>query len=59
MIDENEFGNLTILDLCEKVNVSQRTLEYAFSKKYNMTIKQYLRTVKLNRVKKYFQEQII
>lgn len=44
--------HITVPDLCQQAGVSIRTLEYAFREKYNMTPKQYLRTIKLNKVKK-------
>ena len=46
---------LTVLDLCEAANVSQRTLEYAFKNKFNMTPKQYLNKIRLNKVKRILQ----
>jgi AraC family ethanolamine operon transcriptional activator len=43
---------LTVAELCHYANVSLRTLEYAFREKYDLSPKQYLRTVRLNKVHK-------
>ncbi len=58
VLSKDDIGSLSVLDLCEKANVSQRTLEYAFRKKYNITPKQYLRIVRLNRVRKLLLDSI-
>lgn len=51
-------NHMSVPDLCEKSNVSLRTLEYAFQEKYHLTPKQYLRTVKLNNVHKILMKSI-
>ncbi len=42
----------TIVDLCEVAKVSERTLEYAFQERYEMTPNTYLRFYRLNGVHK-------
>ena len=42
----------TVSDLCRITGVSQRTLEYAFSERYGMSPKRYLRETRLNAVHK-------
>lgn len=44
--------DLSVLDVCQEIGVSQRTLEYAFQERFQMTPKTYLRTFKLNEVRK-------
>jgi AraC family ethanolamine operon transcriptional activator len=45
----------TIADLCEVAQVSERTLEYAFQERYEMTPNTYLRFYRLNGVHKSLQ----
>ena len=45
----------TMADLCEVAQVSERTLEYAFQERYEMTPTTYLRFYRLNGVRKVLQ----
>jgi len=42
----------TVAQLCNVTNVSERTLEYAFLEKYQVTPKEYIQANRLNKVKK-------
>lgn len=42
------FANVNIKDFCSETKIAQRTLEYAFIEKYNMTPKTYVNNVRLN-----------
>lgn len=55
LIADMNDDRLTVLDLCEAVKVSQRTLEYAFKNKFNITPKQYLNRMRLNKVRRTLQ----
>jgi AraC family ethanolamine operon transcriptional activator len=45
-----------IYDLCSRFHVSQRTLEYAFREHFGITPKRYLKTHRLNRVRKTLRQ---
>jgi len=51
-VSENSQEPLTVTDLCRAVGVSGRTLEYAFRERFGMTPKAYLRTFRLNGVRR-------
>lgn len=57
IINENDFENISIIGLCKKASVSLRTLEYAVQQKFDMTPIQYIRTVRLNKVRKNLQNK--
>ena len=42
----------TVSQLCHVTNVSERTLEYAFLEKYQVTPKEYIKANRLNKVKR-------
>ncbi len=42
---------LSIGELCHSVGLSERTLEYAFKEKYQVSPKEYIKTIKLNKIK--------
>jgi AraC family ethanolamine operon transcriptional activator len=44
--------DLSVLDICQEIGVSQRTLQYAFQERFQMTPKAYLKAVKLNEARK-------
>lgn len=52
-----EFGNneIAIPELCSVANVSERTLEYAFRERYNLTPKQYTLIHRMNNVRKHLR----
>ena len=43
---------LTVDDICREVGVSHRTLEYAFRARFDLSPKAYIRTLRLNCVRK-------
>ena len=43
---------LTVAQVCRAVDVSLRTLQYAFAEKYGITPKAYIRAIRLNKVRK-------
>ena len=51
-IHESSDGLVTIPELCEVCNASQRTLEYAFRERYGLTPKEYTLVYRLNNVRK-------
>jgi len=51
-IAESGIDVVTISELCSAVGVSERTLEYAFRERYNMTPKKYTLIHRLNNVRK-------
>ena len=51
-IHESDSTVVTIPDLCNACNVSERTLEYAFRERYGMTPKAYTLVCRLNNVRK-------
>lgn len=51
-IAESGTDVITISELCSAVGVSERTLEYAFQERYNMTPKKYTLIHRLNNVRK-------
>ena len=51
-IQTNARENITVNGLTHQTGVSQRTLEYVFQEKTGMSPKQFIRTFRLNRVKK-------
>ena len=51
-IAESGIDVITIPELCSAVGVSERTLEYAFQERYNMTPKKYTLIHRLNNVRK-------
>lgn len=52
-IIQSDIENIpNIKGLCKELNVSQRTLEYAFFEKFKVSPKQYIKAQKLHRVKK-------
>jgi len=51
-----DFANVNIKNFCSETRIAQRTLEYAFIEKYNMTPKAYVNNVRLNQA---FKEIII
>ena len=42
----------TVSQFCHVTNVSERTLEYAFLEKYQVTAKEYIKANRLNKVKR-------
>lgn len=52
---ESSHRLVTIPELCEVCNVSQRTLEYAFRERYGMTPKAYSLAYRLNNVRKHLR----
>lgn len=42
----------TVMDLCERLHISRRTVQYSFADQVNMTPVQYLRCLRLNGVRK-------
>ena len=42
----------TVSQFCHVTNVSERTLEYAFLEKYQVTPKEYIKANRLNKVKR-------
>ena len=51
-IAESDLGTLTVPELCKVVEVSERTLEYAFRERYGLTPKNYLLSYRLNSVRR-------
>jgi AraC family ethanolamine operon transcriptional activator len=51
-IHESRNNIVTVSDLCKVCNVSQRTLEYAFRERYELTPKEYTLIYRLNSVRK-------
>ena len=51
-IQTNARENLTVKGLAKQTGVSQRTLEYVFKEKTGLSPKQFIRTFRLNRVKR-------
>lgn len=56
----HEAGNkiVTIPELCDACNASQRTLEYAFRERYCLTPKEYTLVYRLNNVRKQLRQAI-
>jgi len=50
-IKENLYDHITISDLCRESGVSERTLEYAFRETYQVSPKEYVKSLKLNKVR--------
>lgn len=50
-IKAHQHGPIPIADLCAHAGVSERTLQYAFKRKFQMTPKQYLQARRLNGVR--------
>ena len=44
----SDFANINIKNFCSETKIAQRTLEYAFIEKYNLTPKAYINKVRLN-----------
>ncbi len=55
-IAESGVDVITISELCSEVDVSERTLEYAFRERYNMTPKNYTLIHRLNNVRKQLRK---
>ena len=51
-IDQHQQGAIRVSDLCAQAGVSERTLQYAFKRKFAMTPKQYLQARRLHGVRK-------
>lgn len=51
-IDTAQTEPLTVLDLCQTLNVSRRTLQYSFMQAYGIAPLSYLRLVRLNRARR-------
>jgi len=56
IIAENSSEVITISELCEAANVSERTLEYAFLERYGLTPKAYTTMYRLNNVRKQLRQ---
>jgi AraC family ethanolamine operon transcriptional activator len=52
LILEAGHEDLSVLDICHEIGVSQRTLQYAFQERFQMPPKAYLQAFKLNKVRK-------
>lgn len=50
-IKAHQYRPIRISELCEHAGVSERTLQYAFKRKFQMTPKQYLQACRLNGVR--------
>jgi AraC family ethanolamine operon transcriptional activator len=48
--------DITITELCDAANISERTLEYAFRERYGMTPKKFSLVYRLNRVRKQLRK---
>ena len=55
-IAESVSGEITIPELCLAVNVSERTLEYAFRERYKLTPKRYILMHRMNSVRKQLRK---
>ena len=51
-IHDNLETSINILHLCREIGVSERNLRYIFNKKVGVSPKKYVRSVKLNKVRK-------
>ena len=51
LINEHLEESITISSLCKIANLSERSLQYAFKEKYQVTPKEYIKAVKLNKVR--------
>ncbi len=49
---------MTIPELCNASNASQRTLEYAFRERYGLTPKEYTLVYRLNNVRKQLRQAV-
>lgn len=52
MIQRGEHVSPTVTDLCESLHVSPRTLQYAFQKSLGISVAAYVRSVRLDRVRR-------
>lgn len=57
-IHESANEVVTIPELCNASNASQRTLEYAFRERYGLTLKEYTLIYRLNNVRKQLRQAI-
>jgi AraC family ethanolamine operon transcriptional activator len=55
-ISEPDRGGVTITELCDAANISERTLEYAFQERYGMTPKKFSLVYRLNRVRRQLRK---
>ena len=51
-IEQRADEPLTVAEVCQVVNASLRTLQYAFAEKYGISPKAYIRAIRLNKVRK-------
>lgn len=51
-INETRYGKITMFELCAYADASERTLEYGFQEKFSVSPKQYIKTTKLNDIRK-------
>jgi len=56
-IAESGSKQITIPELCSVANVSERTLEYAFSERYNLSPKSYTLMHRMNNVRKQLRKE--
>ena len=53
-INENKAIDISVTDLCRNINVSRRTLEYSFHYSLGKSPAAYLRSIKLNEIRRAF-----
>ncbi len=51
-IEYFEYEPIKIMDLCQNLSVSERTLQYVFQKRYGVSPKTYINALRLNHVRK-------
>lgn len=56
MMRKNIYSDLTILDICQELNVSQRTFEYIFKDFYEISPKNYFKKLRLNALRQFLHQ---
>lgn len=53
---QNQEETITVVDLCQRFQISRRTLQYAFQDVMGMSPNAYLRTIRLNGVRRCLRD---